>query len=144
MQTKIELLEILLASSYSLMLKTQNYHWNVEGAHFKPLHELFEDQYNDLFEAVDEIAERIRILGVKAPGTYKAYSEKTLIKDGNSELGAMAMVKDLANDQEKMVLILNRLVKSAQKDEDEVTVDLAIGRLAKHQQNKWFLLSTAK
>ena len=76
----IEALEVVLASSYSLMLKTQNYHWNVVGPNFKPLHELFQLQYEDLFLAVDEVAERIRALGSLANGSFENFAKKNLGK----------------------------------------------------------------
>ena len=96
-------LKEVLADSYILYLKTQNYHWNVTGHHFKSLHLMFEEQYKDLFLAVDLIAERIRALGEKAPGTFKSYSKVTNIKEGDENLDADSMVKDLANDQKIIV-----------------------------------------
>ena len=98
-QPVIEGLKNVLADSYALYLKTQNYHWNVEGPHFKPLHVLFEEQYTDLATAIDEVAELIRGLGAKAPGTWGAYEALTNIKDGDENASADAMVKALAEDQ---------------------------------------------
>jgi len=94
----IESMNALLSSSYVLFLKTQNYHWNVEGHMFQFLHELFEAQYTDLFEANDEIAERIRALGEYAPGSFTAFKDYTKIKESKEHPDAMGMVKNLALD----------------------------------------------
>jgi len=96
-------LKVLLADSYMLMLKTHNYHWNVTGPQFHAVHGLFEGQYTELFEAVDEIAERIRMLGEKTPGTFKAYAEVTSIKDGNENASMADMLKEILADQSKLV-----------------------------------------
>src|SRR5690554_1302291 len=85
----------VLADSYVLYLKTQNFHWNVTGPHFHSLHEQFEVQYKDLAEAIDEIAERIRILGFKVSGTLKKFSELTSIEENTDQPDAMEMVKRL-------------------------------------------------
>ena len=137
-----ESMKTVLANTYALYLKTQNYHWNVEGPHFKPLHELFEEQYTDLAGAIDEMAELIRGLGHKAPGTFSAYSKLITIKDGDETATAETMVKELAEDQEKMEKLLNETLKIAQDEEDEVITDALIGRLTVHRKNKWILSSS--
>ena len=137
-----ENLKEVLADSYILYLKTQNYHWNVTGHHFKSLHLMFEEQYNDLFLAVDLIAERIRALGEKAPGTFNIYSKLTNIKEGNEDLDADSMVKDLANDQKIIVNTLNKTLTAAHKAHDEVTVGIITDRLQIHQKNAWMLESS--
>lgn len=135
-------LQVVLADSYILYLKTQNYHWNVTGPHFKSLHLMFEEQYNDLFTAVDLIAERIRALGVKAYGSFKKYSEITNIKEGDENLGATSMVKELADDQEKIVKTLTQTLKAAQDVGDEVTVGIVTDRIEIHDKNSWMLKSS--
>lgn len=137
-----ESLKTVLADTYALYLKTQNYHWNVTGPHFKTLHELFEEQYTDLAGAVDEIAERIRALGVKAPGTWGAYESLTNIPDGNEEADANTMVKELAEDQEKMTASLKQAFEKASTANDEVTVDLMVGRMTVHEKAAWMLRSS--
>lgn len=93
-------LEKVLANSYALYLKTQNYHWNVVGANFKSLHELFNEQYNDLAAAIDEIAERIRALGVKVDGTFENFSKLSKIKSGDKNAKNEMMIRDLISGNE--------------------------------------------
>ncbi len=135
----IEALEKLLADSYTLQLKTQNYHWNVTGPSFNSLHLLFETQYTDLAAAIDEIAERIRALGGKAPGSFKAFSKLASIKEETESPKATEMVKNLAKDQETIVASAEKVLKAAEEIGDEPTVDLAIGRQQLHQKNAWML-----
>lgn len=136
-------LKVVLADSYALYLKTHNYHWNVEGPHFKSLHELFEEQYTDLAEAVDDIAERIRTLGEKAPGSFSAFSNLTSIPEGDESLEAMAMVQDLVSAQETVIKSLTEALKAAQKADDEVTIGLIVDRMTVHEKAQWMLKSTA-
>ncbi len=138
----IEDLKNVLADSYALYLKTQNYHWNVEGPNFVTLHTLFEQQYTDLVAAIDEIAELIRGLGSKAPGTFKQYSSLTSINDGDENNDAKSMIKDLSDDQDKIALTLNKALKTAQDEDDEVIAGALIDRLTVHRKNKWMLDSS--
>jgi starvation-inducible DNA-binding protein len=137
-----ESLKKVLASSYILSLKTQNYHWNVKGPHFKQLHDLFGEQYNELNTAIDDIAERIRALGINAPANYSTYQSLSEIEDGKEDQDSISMVKDLANDQKKIVDDLNIAIQVAQKASDESTADLAIGRITAHEKNRWMLESS--
>ena len=137
-----ESLKKVLASSYILSLKTQNYHWNVKGPHFKQLHDLFGEQYNELNAAIDDIAERIRALGTNAPANYSTYQSLSKIEDGKEDQDSISMVKDLANDQKKIVDDLNITIEVAQKAGDESTADLAIGRITAHEKNRWMLESS--
>ena len=138
----IQNLKSLLADSYSLYIKTQNYHWNVTGPHFKALHVLFEEQYTDLAVAIDTIAERIRSLGEKAPGTFRAYQEMSEIKDGDENARASVMVKDLAEDQQKILETLKIVLQSAQEVGDEVTIGLVVDRMTFHEKSHWMLISS--
>lgn len=138
----IDALKNVLADSYSLYLKTQNYHWNVEGPFFKPLHDMFEEQYNDLALAIDDIAELIRGLGDKAPGTFKAFQDITSIKDGNESLLANQMLEELVADQEVMIKTLEAALHVAQKADDEVIIGAIIDRMTVHRKNKWMLKSS--
>ncbi len=134
-----EKLKIVLADSYVLYLKTQNYHWNVTGPNFKSLHMLFEEQYTDLSTAVDEIAERIRILGDKAPGSFSAFLALTTLEEAQDGLTADAMVQDLSDSGAQMGMSLKAALKAAQEAEDEVTVGLIAERMTMHEKNGWML-----
>ena len=135
-------LKILLADTYALYLKTQNYHWNVTGPNFQALHSLFEEQYQDLAEAIDTIAERIRALGEKAPGTWKIYEKLTSIKDGDENISADKMVTELADDQELLVNSLKKALDPAQEEGDEVTIGLIVDRMGVHEKAVWMLKSS--
>ncbi len=135
-------LKLVLADSYALFLKTQNYHWNVTGPNFKSLHELFELQYDDLFAAIDEIAERIRTLGDKAPGSFSKYAEITSIKEGDENKPADQMVTELVEDQALIIKTLNKALKISQGNDDEVTIGMIIDRIAIHEKNAWMLRSS--
>lgn len=138
----LESLEKLLANSYVLVLKTQNYHWNVVGENFKSLHELFAAQYEELSAAVDEIAERIRALGSKVDGTFDAFAKNSKIKSGDKNLKAKDMVKDLAQSHEAISDMLKKFIKIAQEEGDEVSADIFIGRLNAHDKAAWMLNSS--
>jgi starvation-inducible DNA-binding protein len=131
----------LLADSYTLYLKTHNFHWNVKGPMFTTLHTLFETQYTELALAVDEIAERIRAVGATAPGSYAAFSKLTRIAEAESVPKALEMVEQLAKDQETVAESAAAVLKNAQAADDEVSADLAIGRMQVHEKNAWMLRS---
>ena len=137
----IEALSHLLADTYTLYLKTHNYHWNVTGPMFNTLHTLFETQYNELALAVDEVAERIRTLGAPAPGSYKAFTVLTSIKEETGVPKAMQMVENLVADQEAVVRSAKHVVTAAEAADDEATADLGIRRIDIHQKNAWMLRS---
>ena len=131
----------LLADSYTLYLKTHNYHWNVTGPQFNTLHQMFEEQYTELAAAVDEIAERIRALGVKAPGSYQEYAELTRIEEGTGEEPAEEMIRQLAVGQETVVRTAREAFPAADKAHDEPTADLLTQRMQLHEKNAWMLRS---
>ena len=135
-------LKIVLANSYALYLKTQNYHWNVTGPNFSSLHGLFEEQYNDLFAANDEIAERVRSLGEKVPASFKAFDNDSEITDGDENAKADSMVKELADDQQVIMKLLQSTLKVAQEVDDEVTIGLVTDRMTVHEKNTWMLRSS--
>jgi len=137
----VEALSRLLADSYTLYLKTHNFHWNVKGPMFTTLHTLFETQYTELALAVDEIAERIRALGAPAPGSYAAFSRLTDIKEAEEVVPAIAMLEQLAADQDTLVRTAGGVLAAAQEAADEVSADLAIQRMQVHQKNAWMLRS---
>jgi starvation-inducible DNA-binding protein len=131
----------LLADSYTLYLKTHNYHWNVTGPQFNTLHQMFEQQYTELAAAVDEIAERIRALGVRAPGSYKEYAALTRIEEGDGEESAEEMIRQLAIGQETVVRTARESFPAADKANDEPTADLLTQRMQIHEKNAWMLRS---
>ncbi len=135
---KTKKLQQLQADTYILMLKTHNFHWNVTGPLFQSLHTLFEGQYNELFLAVDTIAERIRSLDEKALGSYKQFQEVSKIKD-SQETKYKLMIKELIDSNQLAVSTAQEVVELAQKEKDEATADLAIERIAVHQKNIWML-----
>jgi starvation-inducible DNA-binding protein len=138
----IQVLEKVLADSYVLLLKTQNYHWNVVGENFKALHELFNAQYDEIFVAVDELAERIRALGLKVDGTFENFSKLSKIKSGDKNADAKTMIKDLANDHEALSKTLKEGIKTAQAEGDEGTADIFINREKAHEKALWMLQSS--
>jgi len=135
-------LSIILADTYALYLKTQNYHWHVKGAQFKSLHELFEMQYRELAEAVDQLAERLLILGHRAPATFKEFEKLKNIKDGDSSLNAKQMVIELSADNDRLVSDLNSTIPVAQKNHDEGTIALLADRINAHEKARWMLNSS--
>ncbi|QRN04359.1 DNA starvation/stationary phase protection protein [Legionella sp. MW5194] len=137
-------LSIILADTYALYLKTQNYHWHVRGPQFKSLHGLFETQYTELAEAVDEVAERLLITGNKAPATFKEFESLKRIKDGDSSLDANQMVIELAQDHSTLVKDLNRALTLAQEQNDEGTATLLGDRIAAHEKAHWMLAASAE
>lgn len=138
----LENLEKVLADSYALALKTQNYHWNVVGGNFKSLHELFEMQYNELAAAIDEIAERTRALGAKVEGTFENFVKLKKSKSGDKNLDAKGMLRDLSADHEALAKELKTAIKVAQEEGDEGTADLFIGREKAHEKAAWMLESS--
>jgi starvation-inducible DNA-binding protein len=137
-----EALKAVLADTYSLQLKTQNYHWNVEGPLFRSLHLLFEEQYNELFVAVDGIAERIRALGEKAPGTYSEFAKLSKLKEGDAGADDFTMVRDLYRDNQTLSANLKKAIEKAEKADDAATVDLLTQRISVHDKAAWMLQAT--
>ena len=132
----------LLADSYTLYLKTHNYHWNVKGPMFTTLHTLFELEYTELALAVDEIAERIRALGHVAPGSYTAFAKLAKVKEaGESVPPAIQMIEDLAADQDLVVSCARDLFAVASAANDQASADLATRRMLIHEKNAWMLRS---
>ena len=137
-----EALKVVLADSYALYLKTHNYHWNVEGMHFKMLHEMFEEQYTELATAIDEIAERIRSLGEKAPGTFNDFSRLSSVVDGDMNASAAEMVESLEESHNVVLTSLKNALEAAQEAGDEVTIGLIVDRMSVHEKTSWMLKST--
>ncbi len=132
----------VLANTYSLYLKTQNFHWNVTGPNFSSLHELFALQYEEMIPAIDILAERIRTLGEKVDGSYESFSKLTLFKSGDKDLKSPQMVQELVESNNLLIELLKKGVEIAQKDSDEATADILIGRIEAHQKHVWMLNSS--
>ena len=131
----------LLADSYTLYLKTHNYHWNVEGPMFNTLHLMFEGQYTELAAAVDEIAERIRALGVKAPGSYTEFAKLASVEEAQGAESAEDMIRELVLGQEAVVRTARAAFPAADRANDEPTADLLTQRMQIHEKNAWMLRS---
>jgi len=132
----------LLADSYTLYLKTHNYHWNVTGPMFQTLHTMFEAQYTELALAVDAIAERIRALGEPAPGSYQAYVRLTSVADDGDEVpSAEAMIKNLVEAHETVVRTAREVFPIAERANDEPTADLLTQRMQVSEKTAWMLRS---
>ena len=131
----------LLADTYTVYLKTHNFHWNVTGSMFNSLHLMFETQYTELALAVDDIAERIRALGFPAPATYSQYARLTSIPEPVGIPSAKEMIQQLVNDQEAIVCTARSIFPLADEANDEPTGDLLTQRMQLHEKNAWMLRS---
>lgn len=132
----------LLASNYLLYIKTQHFHWNVTGPQFGPLHKMLEEHYDNLAEANDEIAERIRALGKTAPGTAKQFIELSLIQEQSKTPPAQEMIRELLADHRKIIEFIRELMGLAAQASDEGTNDLLSGRISWHEKTAWMLESS--
>lgn len=132
----------LLADSYTLYLQTQNFHWNVTGPMFEPLHLMFGEQYTELAEAVDLIAERIRTLGFAAPATFSDFKELSTIKETRESMTSAKMIETLLDSQETILRLLRVVSADAAKLHDEGTYDILIQRTKVHEKNAWMLRSS--
>ncbi len=131
----------LLADTYTLYLQTHYFHWNVTGPMFQTLHLMFETQYNELALAVDLIAERIRALGVKAPGTYQAFARLSSIEEVQEAPRAQEMILRLVQGQETVVRTARSLFPVVDQANDEATADLLTQRIQLHEKTAWMLRS---
>jgi starvation-inducible DNA-binding protein len=136
-------LKILLADSYTLYLQTHNFHWNVTGPQFRELHLMFEEHYTELATAVDEIAERVRTLGVIAPGTYKAFAELANIKEVDGVPAASEMIRILTHGHEQIVKTCREVLAKAQAADDESSAALVSDRMRVHEKTAWMLRALA-
>ncbi len=132
-------LKTALADTYTLLLKTQNYHWNITGPSFYNFHILFETLYVELFAAVDELAERVRTSGSFAPGSFAEFNQLTTIKEAQANIDASSMVDDLFKSNLDVVMTLTKLRDLAADEGDSATEDIAIARIKAHQKATWML-----
>jgi starvation-inducible DNA-binding protein len=140
-QAIVDGLSRLLADTYTLYLKTHNFHWNVTGPQFQTLHQMFETQYVDLAGAVDLIAERIRALGFPAPATYSDFVRLTSIREETGVPTALDMIHLLVDGQEAVTRTARQVVPAVEKAVDEATLDLLTNRMATHEKSAWMLRS---
>ncbi len=137
-------LKHLLADSYTLYLMTHNFHWNVTGPQFRELHLMFEEHYTELAVAVDDLAERIRTLGVVAPGTYKEFARLSSIEEVDGVPAAAQMVELLTQAHEAVIRTSRDVLKLAQAADDESTAALVSDRMRIHEKTAWMLRAIAK
>lgn len=135
----IEEMSDFLADSYALYLKTQNFHWNVTGPEFFSLHLLFNKQYDELADAVDEIAERLRSLGAYVDATFSAFHKRSSIPESKKKISAKQMIKELLEGHEAISRMGRPLIPKFQELRDEATADLLIKRLGVHEKAAWML-----
>jgi starvation-inducible DNA-binding protein len=138
-KTVADALAGVLADTYTLYLKTHNFHWNVTGPEFPYLHTMFETQYNELWTAVDELAERIRALGFPAPGSYSQFAALTQIKESTKPPAAKEMLKQLLADNETVVRRLREANELCEEAGDVDTGDILVGRMQVHAKAAWML-----
>lgn len=131
----------LLADTYTLYLKTHYFHWNVTGPMFQTLHLMFEQQYNELWLAVDLVAERIRSLDFYAPGTYRDFAKLASIKESETVPKAQDMIRELVAGHEAVVRTARSIFPAVEKGADEASADLLTQRLQLHEKTAWMLRS---
>lgn len=141
-ETLCDVLQCLLASSYALYLKTQNFHWNVTGPSFQSYHSMFQSQYEELAETIDEVAERIRALGHFPEGSFKGFADLSLLEDANGVITPIEMIKTLLEDHETVICFLRGKLPVAEEFGDGATADFINKRLAIHEKTTWMLRST--
>ncbi|MBA3238080.1 MAG: DNA starvation/stationary phase protection protein [Parachlamydiaceae bacterium] len=140
-QDMIQLLSHMLADNYVLYVKTQNFHWNIVDSRFYSLHVLFEEQYKDLAEAADELAERIRMIQGKAPATMAEFLKLASLKEPEQSLDGDQMITELMRDNQEIAGKLRACIAKAGEMGDDGTVDLLTARLRKHEKAAWMLQS---
>ncbi|HYF06506.1 MAG TPA: DNA starvation/stationary phase protection protein [Acetobacteraceae bacterium] len=133
----------VLADTYKLFGKTQSSHWNVEGPNFVGLHSLFETQYRDMFEAIDELAERLRALGERAPESIPGLLAESRLPDATNDNDGSALARMLAEDHRRLAQSLRRVAETADAAGDAATHDLLVQRSAEHEKAAWMLRSAA-
>ena len=132
----------ILADEYRLFVNTQGLHWNVEGPLFYSLHKLTEEQYRELFESIDELAERIRALGLPAPQSFKEFAERSVLSDLPRDASLNARIEQLIGDYERAVRRATLVVELAETCGDIKTADLLTDRVGTYEENAWMLRAT--
>ena len=137
-------LKVLLASTNSLSIKAQNFHWNVEGDNFPQYHEFFGNFYEEVYGSVDRIAEYIRTLDSYAPGSLSRYAELTIIEDQTKIPRPNLMFAELLSDNEKMIDLLNGCFSSAEDENKQGIANFIAERLDAHEKHQWMIRSILK
>lgn len=137
----VKKLSEVLANTYALYLKTQNYHWNVCGKNFFSLHQLFEVQYKEMAEGIDAIAEITRTLEVKVPASFEVFENNSVITSGEEDMDSISMIEDLFNSQKALSKLLEEALNVAQETGKQAIADLIIDRMRAHDKNTWMLAS---
>lgn len=137
-------LKVAFASEFSFYLKAHFFHWNVEGMFFKPLHDLFGQIYEEVYDSIDDFAENIRKTGTYTPGSYQRFTMLTQVDDEVQIPDAKSMVVELLEDSEKMVKILKLTFQVAESNNEQGLCDFIAGRIDAHQKHSWMLRSTLK
>ena len=132
----------LLSDTYTLYVQTQGYHWNVTGPNFPALHQMLEDQYIELQAAVDTLAERVRAVGAKSPGSFAEFLERATVKDNKGATSASQMVKDLIEGHETIIRTARPVAEVAEKADDVASADLVTERIRAHEKTAWMLRAT--
>lgn len=144
-KTSVDHLEKFLASQSILNLKIRNFHWNVQGPHFSDYHKFFEEMYESSAELIDDIAERIRMLGEKSPATMSFFLENSFLEEqSNYNLEAEKMVAELVADTEKTISEMRKAVEVIGETSDKGTEDFLIATMQDHEKNAWMLRSMIK
>lgn len=138
----MDALKKVLIETYALYLKTQNYHWNVTGANFKSLHELFEEHYNDFAGAIDSIAERMRMLGGYPNLNFAEMAKSTKVGDSKQSIEANEMIRDLVAGHKILIDAIKEGLPVEANDGDEVSISLFVDRLSFHEKAIWMLESS--
>lgn len=138
-ESVVELLKHILADTYLMTVKTQNFHWNVTGPLFPQLHALFESQYNELNEALDTLAERIRALGAFSPGSFSSFLAYATLEEVAEIPNPEGMIAQLLDDHESMIRAMRAGFDILDEAGDEVTLDLFVQRMASHEKTAWML-----
>lgn len=137
-------LKIAFASEFAFYLKAHFFHWNVEGIHFKELHDLFGDIYEEVQESIDDFAEKIRMTGTYTPGSFQRFSMLTQVDDETSIPNAEQMVAELLADSEKMSKIFGMVFELSEREQQHGLSDFLASRQDAHQKNSWMLRATLK
>lgn len=137
-------MKVVLASTFAMALKSQYFHWNVEGPHFNDYHKLFGSLYEELFGAVDAIAEQIRAMDSYAPGSLGRFSQLSKIDDQINIPNARSMILELLSDNTIMISELNKVFHLAEDADKQGLADFIAGRIDVHSKHGWFLRATSK
>ena len=136
--------KVAFASTFSFYLKAHNFHWNVEGIHFKELHDLFGGIYEEVYGSIDDFAEKIRSLGTYVPASFSRFTMLTQIEDEENMLPSEAMLQELLEDNGKMIKILKLVFVESEKYNEYGFSDFIAGRIDAHRKHGWMLRATLK